>query len=459
MLTRKVTPDTVPEVVTPLKEISSLCTTQRKLVRGVSSFDVLAGFGNIFESSDGDGDTYALSGPVRRVDGFVSHSWRDNRFYTWLALCYHLHLRVALLAGLAAAAVVFYFEDGGGNKYLLPPVDIFVSVDGNTYTYSPNSVFAGTLAFLLALAYGFGCRQLLFVDKCCIDQRTPGARAVGLGSLAHILCRSHTFLLIYENDYFERLWCVYELAVFASTHGAGEGRVVGLEMLPVERGAAAVLQVLLMNLLLLVVVYQLPRAALAWGGGLQVLCFSAALAAPCVALLRSIEQKRKIVADLRAFRVADAKAADPRDRAYLEGQIAARWRGGLEGFEADVRGGCLFAAINAELGARDGFFRYVDRVVCVFGVLLLGFSYHANNPHETSHAITTLVDTFCAWPAAMWLHARLVASAARVPMPYGVRLPLATVLYVALITTASQGTFFLCRAPCRALVGYGCLRD
>ena len=85
---------------------------------------------------------------------------------------------------------------------------------------------------------------------------------------------------------------------------------------------------------------------------------------PGFAQLRFEKQKRDILDTLRSFQIDAAQCYDPRDRTYILGVIADRWsvRGGVAGFETDVREGPIFHAIEKELGG-GALFRYVDACV------------------------------------------------------------------------------------------------
>jgi len=448
---------TLEELPTPRTDV-----IDRSLVRGVASADVLAGFATIFESSAGCAATYALSRPVARLDGFLSHSWRDSRWKTWLALAYHYNLGLALGLALLAALAVFALEDGGA-RYLVPPLPVFTSVDGHVYMYSVDPGLAGTVVFLAALALGgWFTSRTIFVDKCCIDQVDDKRKRAGIRAIPEVLCRSRSLLLVYERDYFERLWCVFELALFAADAlGASGGFAPGLlEMLPVERALAAVTTFFFFGVGQQLMDYCQRPGSIVMGGAGQMLVMAAAFAIPCVYQLRSLEQRRKILRDLSTFRLADAKCSDPRDREYVEQLIAERWaaRGGLAGFERDVRRGPIFHAIQRELGGSDGLLRYRDQVVCTFGVLLLGLGLHAHNAHATSHMATTFLGVFFAMPLAITLHARITVAAAELFLPFALRLVLSILLFVACIMSFVLPVFHFCRAPCRELVGVGCLR-
>ena len=83
---------------------------------------------------------------------------------------------------------------------------------------------------------------------------------------------------------------------------------------------------------------------------------------------------------------------------------------------------------------------------------------HAHNNHATSHAATTLFGVFAALPAAFALHAKLTAKCHHLAVPYWVRLPVSTLALMLFIVAGCVVQFQLGRAPCRAVLGYGCLK-
>lgn len=189
----------------------------RSLIRAAPSHRVLANFGGVFRSSSSTDDVYGMSRPVRRIDGFVSpHSWRDSRWLKFLALSYYFNAHRALAASWLAALFVFYLEDGG-SAYLWPPRAVFDSIDGHTYGHSINPIIAATAVFLVTLGFG-GARAMLFVDKCYISQADEERRAAGIQLIPEVLMRSRRLILLYEHDYFERLWCVFEWLFSRRTH-------------------------------------------------------------------------------------------------------------------------------------------------------------------------------------------------------------------------------------------------
>ncbi|KAF4753599.1 hypothetical protein FOZ63_014775 [Perkinsus olseni] len=83
----------------------------------------------------------------------------------------------------------------------------------------------GFASFLLSLLIR---STMVFLDKCCIPQNDPVAKSYGISRLADYLRVSNKLLILWSPDYLERLWCVYELAVFLRTHQKDDVILVNL---------------------------------------------------------------------------------------------------------------------------------------------------------------------------------------------------------------------------------------
>ncbi|KAF4661655.1 hypothetical protein FOZ61_003050 [Perkinsus olseni] len=70
---------------------------------------------------------------------------------------------------------------------------------------------------------------MVFLDKCCIPQNDPVAKAYGISMLADYLRASKKLVILWSPNYLDRLWCVYELAVFLRTHGKEDVILVNLD--------------------------------------------------------------------------------------------------------------------------------------------------------------------------------------------------------------------------------------
>ena len=158
----------------------------------------------------------------------MSHSWRSPRGVKYLALLLCFNRRdAAVAASFAAIAACFlqtlYFER-------LPTWLTFVGP--NTFTdFEPCELAKGStlLGYAVLLCGLFGAhrvRQALggkpvecFLDVACIPQADPASRARGITCLGAILDRSEKMVVLLDEEYFTRLWCVFELAAFAKRAG------------------------------------------------------------------------------------------------------------------------------------------------------------------------------------------------------------------------------------------------
>ena len=291
----------------------------------------------------------------------------------YFALSYFLYAPYALACGLAAALAVFAFEDGG-KALFLQPRPVITSVDGHAYSNSVGPTLAGTFAFFAALVFAGACapRYDVFVDKCCIDQVDARRKSSGILAIPEVLRRSRSLLVLYESDYFERLWCVFELAIFCSDRRFDA--VGAIQLLPVARAPSVffffVFFGLVREYLERIRRVDIPRrdgvaadargrdvespaetgsrrrrgsrrgylvettrrgdAAAAtrtfcgemsgcryvapgnaFAGVANSLVIVACLALPCHMQLRSLDQKKKILADLRAFKARAALSGIP----------------------------------------------------------------------------------------------------------------------------------------------------
>eukprot|EP00971_Amphidinium_carterae_P097168 1923054-Amphidinium_carterae.1 len=60
-----------------------------------------------------------------------------------------------------------------------------------------------------------------FLDRLCIHQWDEDLKDLGVKSLGKVVATSHEIMVLWSPDYFERMWCVFELATFAaSNHSA-----------------------------------------------------------------------------------------------------------------------------------------------------------------------------------------------------------------------------------------------
>ncbi|CAE8634145.1 unnamed protein product [Polarella glacialis] len=230
--------------------------------RGVSLSTVMNLGGRHFRSNAGPKDHDALSFPTDKYDMFLSHSWRTSRKAKYAALLYYTSLVPAVCAGLAAGILAFALQVQG----ILPPFGRAMSGGGATLDASPPPseplpfsmwclVMGGCTFFPILIIWARlvelaestrGTKVSYFLDCLCINQGDAELKQVGIDSIGAYLQNSDSMLVLWGPEYFTRLWCCFELAVFMEKSTNSEFKSLlqnsVAEVRPTSVGAARDLQ-------------------------------------------------------------------------------------------------------------------------------------------------------------------------------------------------------------------------
>ncbi|CAE7458237.1 unnamed protein product [Symbiodinium natans] len=225
-----------------LRRVDSFDDIKRAgLFRGVSILNVLYSQAVIFASglagvigaaaegrsslrSADDSDRGAIdamfesTSPADRVDYFISHTWSSDRWTKYLALCLHLNLRLAVFSSiltwiLTATALVLWAGSlgaWGGSRLLLPSL-----------VYWPMAIFYLVFFYGHLLSRHWQKLPTVWLDKMCIHQGDEAMKAQQVTALPVFVACSSRILVLWDDTYFERLWCNLELATFAK-YGSAE---------------------------------------------------------------------------------------------------------------------------------------------------------------------------------------------------------------------------------------------
>ncbi|CAE8601726.1 unnamed protein product [Polarella glacialis] len=185
--------------------------------RGVSLATVMDFGGRHFGPHASEKDHDALSFPTEKYATFISHSWRTGRMAKYAALLYYTSLVPALCAGLAAGILAFALQVKG----ILPPFGFMPRHE------TPGSewcmVMGGCTCFATLVMWARiidlaestrGTKASYFFDRLCINQSDVELKMAGIDSIGAYLRNSDSMLVLWAPEYFTRLWCVFELAVF-----------------------------------------------------------------------------------------------------------------------------------------------------------------------------------------------------------------------------------------------------
>jgi hypothetical protein len=349
-----------------------MTTFQSYLLRYVSLGTLLKAGPKFWEfspvsSPEGQSDWYSLSTEATHgyVEYFVSHTWRSNAFMKHVAMAYFINGPAAMKVGHAVAILTFmtclflklFFN-------LQMPHVVMYSPCSHSCDMVSSSFFCtlcGGSAQLLVLVFGHhlpkivsGARKSCFVDKCCVSQTNEKLKQEAIYSFDGILSRTNNMLILWDNDYFERLWCAFEVASFSRHRG-----IDNFNFMPIILGVFAVAMTVVNT------------------GGIWGIYLIHALADPFMkkmgdpytffmfwALLGTLvfwwpkflicsmlaEGRQLIMEQLRTFDVQKTKCFDEADRNFVESHIV-EWFGSLEKFNDVVQKG-LTDVLEHSLGSK-----------------------------------------------------------------------------------------------------------
>ncbi|CAJ1411192.1 unnamed protein product [Effrenium voratum] len=203
---------------------------------------------------------FRASAETDRVDVFIGHSWSAGRWQKFLALCLFFNLDLAVSCSLGTCGVAIAALLGsrgmtglGGSSLAMPCL-----------VYLPMTVFFAVFFFGQKL-----CERRspsVWVDKLCIHQTDMGLKAEQIAALPVFVARSSRMLILWDETYFERLWCNLELATF-SRHGGAEK----VELLPLWLAPwllFSILSDLLSATIFEVLEHVFPNWSVAWMDGI-----------------------------------------------------------------------------------------------------------------------------------------------------------------------------------------------
>ena len=196
--------------------------------RGATLAAVLLRFGSAFRHHPERLDAadkaalYARSRPVERLDAFVSHSWSSPGYQKYLSLLFAEVSRISLAAAAAGGFAVYLLQHR--RQELLPGNFVVETAFSPLFLLpqvtSPYEFLAANLLALLsfAAAPALLTRRYYFVDCLCIHQTDHDLKLRGIRHLGGFLSRSSKLVVLWDESYFRRLWCIYEIAVFKAVH-------------------------------------------------------------------------------------------------------------------------------------------------------------------------------------------------------------------------------------------------
>ena len=144
-----------------------------------------------------------LAHKVSTVELFISHSSKCPSWQKLLALCHYLNLDLAIFSSFLAciSGVIFLVLRAGSLSAV---------------AQEPQRLLSGSLFWwpMLAFVMTFFCghllsNKLLWFDRLCIDQENLLRRCQALKAVPAFVAHSERMIILLDETYFSRLWCVY----------------------------------------------------------------------------------------------------------------------------------------------------------------------------------------------------------------------------------------------------------
>ena len=145
----------------------------------------------------------SMAHKVSTVELFVSHSSKCPSWQKLLALCHYLNLDLAIFSSFLACilGVIVLFRRAGSLSAV---------------AQEPQSLLSGCLYWwpVLAFAMTYACGHLLssklfWFDQLCIDQENLLRRCQALKAIPAFVAQSERIIILLDETYFSRLWCIY----------------------------------------------------------------------------------------------------------------------------------------------------------------------------------------------------------------------------------------------------------
>ncbi|CAK9050779.1 Uncharacterized protein SCF082_LOCUS27954 [Durusdinium trenchii] len=191
--------------------LSQMELTDEKYLRAAPAFRVVECGGRILkQKSRAD---FAHSTAVKQINKFISHSWQASARSKYMALLVFYNGKAAVVMGflVAAATMIFFMFD------FLPGFMSYAEGGPERKYLGPWCISLGTLMFLLILLFRRP-RDLIFLDRLCINQYDEREKSLGVLSLGACLKHSKKIMILWDETFCHRLWCIFELAAFLKTH-------------------------------------------------------------------------------------------------------------------------------------------------------------------------------------------------------------------------------------------------
>ncbi|CAJ1360086.1 unnamed protein product [Effrenium voratum] len=173
---------------------SSMELARPEVLRDAAAYKVFQSCSEVLREGGGEA-SFAKSQVTDRIQEFWSHSWHSSAWKKVLTL-------LVLNNGPAAIALGTFCALLGACLFLL---------NGQAPGFMCPVLGVAGAGFTLAF---WRSRKRIFLDAMCISQTDDELKTQAIRSLAGILNKSDSMLVLWDESFADRLWCIFELAAF-----------------------------------------------------------------------------------------------------------------------------------------------------------------------------------------------------------------------------------------------------
>ncbi|CAE7300162.1 cpr6 [Symbiodinium natans] len=191
--------------------LAAMALTDEKYLRATPASRVIERAGRALRP--GTHVCFEHSRQVKEISKFLSHSWQSSPLWKLVTLQMFYNWKVAALASNLLALLAMIMSSYG----FLPPMYERTPRFGEPMMAGVWATSIGMLSFVLVWAFR-PPRDMIFLDRICINQADAKQRGEGLVNLGACLRCSKNLLVIWDETYCRRLWCLFEIAAYLKTH-------------------------------------------------------------------------------------------------------------------------------------------------------------------------------------------------------------------------------------------------
>ena len=305
----------------------------------VSASEILASFGRVLDSRSKYVRKENTSKSVSSdFDTFFSHVWGSHPKARWLGILWHVNwmrsaIAAVVITAITAGVTSFFIDGRKWTKF-----EQSVGLTARSILAVIGTVLVVLLLFTFERLYPQ--HKQCFLDRCCIGQDSVDAKLEGVKEIPSILAKSRSLVILLSEDYFQRLWCIYEIAIYRSHMLANPAEKRKIVFVPLRIVFLALL-LTLVDLVSTVLLQSNVRSLISKQQAKDFVWVSVVFSVTTAALIYCFsflwhEGLIRYHKQLANFTLSDVQCSEESDRAVLVADIEQRFNG-KQNFEAYVR--------------------------------------------------------------------------------------------------------------------------